>query len=99
MTSSTTGPPAARASSSAAQATRSASSAGVRCAWFSVMTLSAWTPPGRPVFPPGRLGSVEREALLSGLVHPGDRAPAPGSLAIVQAFVNTVDREHGPDLL
>jgi predicted RNA-binding Zn ribbon-like protein len=42
---------------------------------------------------------VEREALLSGLVHPGDRAPAPGSLAIVQAFVNTVDREHGPDLL
>jgi predicted RNA-binding Zn ribbon-like protein len=42
---------------------------------------------------------VEREALLSGLVHPGDRAPAPGSLAVVQAFVNTVDREHGPDLL
>ena len=42
---------------------------------------------------------MEREALLSGLVHPGDRAPAPGSLALVQAFVNTVDREHGPDLL
>ena len=42
---------------------------------------------------------MEREALLSGLVHPGDRAPAPGALAIVQAFVNTVDREHGPDLL
>jgi predicted RNA-binding Zn ribbon-like protein len=42
---------------------------------------------------------VEREALLSGLVHPGDREPAPGSLAVVQAFVNTVDREHGPDLL
>jgi predicted RNA-binding Zn ribbon-like protein len=42
---------------------------------------------------------VEREALLSGLVHPGDRAPAPGALALVQAFVNTVDREHGPDLL
>jgi predicted RNA-binding Zn ribbon-like protein len=42
---------------------------------------------------------VEREALLSGLVHPGDREPAPGSLALVQAFVNTVDREHGPDLL
>jgi hypothetical protein len=42
---------------------------------------------------------VEREALVSGLVHPGDREPAPGSLALVQAFVNTVDREHGPDLL
>jgi predicted RNA-binding Zn ribbon-like protein len=42
---------------------------------------------------------VEREALLSGLVHPGAREPAPGSLALVQAFVNTVDREHGPDLL
>jgi predicted RNA-binding Zn ribbon-like protein len=41
---------------------------------------------------------VEREALLSGLVHPGGREPAPGSLRIVQAFVNTVDREHGPDL-
>jgi len=42
---------------------------------------------------------VERDALLSGLVHPGDREPAPGSLRVVQAFVNTVDREHGPDLL
>jgi predicted RNA-binding Zn ribbon-like protein len=42
---------------------------------------------------------VEREALLSGLVHPGGREPAPGSLRIVQAFVNTVDQEHGPDLL
>jgi predicted RNA-binding Zn ribbon-like protein len=42
---------------------------------------------------------VEREALLSGLVHPGGREPAPASLRIVQAFVNTVDREHGPDLL
>jgi predicted RNA-binding Zn ribbon-like protein len=41
---------------------------------------------------------VEREALLSGLVHPGDREPAPGSLALVQAFVNSVDSEHGPDL-
>jgi predicted RNA-binding Zn ribbon-like protein len=41
---------------------------------------------------------VEREALLSGLVQPGGREPAPGSLRIVQAFVNTVDREHGPDL-
>ena len=42
---------------------------------------------------------MEREALLSGLVHPGGREPAPGSLRIVQAFVNTVDKEHGPDLL
>jgi predicted RNA-binding Zn ribbon-like protein len=42
---------------------------------------------------------VEREALLSGRVQPGGRQPAPGSLKVVQAFVNTVDREHGPDLL
>jgi predicted RNA-binding Zn ribbon-like protein len=42
---------------------------------------------------------VEREALLGGLVQPGDRLPAPGSLRTVQAYVNTVDREHGPDLL
>jgi predicted RNA-binding Zn ribbon-like protein len=42
---------------------------------------------------------VEREALLSHLVHPGDRRPASGGLELVQAFVNTVDREHGPDLL
>jgi predicted RNA-binding Zn ribbon-like protein len=42
--------------------------------------------------------TVEREALLSGLVHPGGREPAPGSLALVQAFVNSVDAEHGPDL-
>jgi predicted RNA-binding Zn ribbon-like protein len=41
---------------------------------------------------------VEREALLSGLVHPGDREPAPGALRLVQAFVNSVDAEHGPDL-
>jgi predicted RNA-binding Zn ribbon-like protein len=42
---------------------------------------------------------VDREALLSGLVHPGGREPAPEPLRVVQAFVNTVDREHGPDLL
>jgi predicted RNA-binding Zn ribbon-like protein len=42
---------------------------------------------------------VQREALLSGLEQPGDRDPAPGGLALVQALVNTVDREHGPDLL
>jgi predicted RNA-binding Zn ribbon-like protein len=41
---------------------------------------------------------VEREALLSGLVHPGGREPAPGPLRLVQAFVNSVDSEHGPDL-
>ena len=41
---------------------------------------------------------MEREALLSGLVQPGDREPAPGSLRLVQAFVNSVDAEHGPDL-
>jgi predicted RNA-binding Zn ribbon-like protein len=42
---------------------------------------------------------VEREALLSHRAHPGDREPAAGPLELVQAFVNTVDREHGPDLL
>ena len=41
---------------------------------------------------------MEREALLSGLVHPGGREPAPGGLRLVQAFVNSVDAEHGPDL-
>jgi predicted RNA-binding Zn ribbon-like protein len=41
---------------------------------------------------------MERDALLSGTVHPGARQPAPGRLAIVQMLVNTVDREHGPDL-
>ncbi len=41
---------------------------------------------------------MEREALLSGLVHPGGREPAPGPLRLVQAFVNSVDSEHGPDL-
>jgi predicted RNA-binding Zn ribbon-like protein len=42
---------------------------------------------------------VERDALIDGSVQPGDRPQAPGSLRVVQAFVNTVDREHGPDLL
>jgi predicted RNA-binding Zn ribbon-like protein len=42
---------------------------------------------------------MDRDALLSGTVQPGGRAPAPGRLALVQALVNTVDREHGPDLL
>ena len=41
---------------------------------------------------------MQREALLSATVHPGGREPAPGGLALVQSLVNTVDREHGPDL-
>jgi predicted RNA-binding Zn ribbon-like protein len=42
---------------------------------------------------------MEREALIGATVQPGNRAPAPGALRLVQDFVNTVDREHGPDLL
>lgn len=42
---------------------------------------------------------MERQALIDAAVQPGGRAPAPAPLALVQAFVNTVDREHGPDLL
>jgi predicted RNA-binding Zn ribbon-like protein len=41
---------------------------------------------------------VQREALIGATVQPGGRAPAPGPLRLVQDFVNTVDREHGPDL-
>src|SRR5918995_3660681 len=41
---------------------------------------------------------MDRDALLSGTFHPGGREPAPGRLALVQMLVNTVDREHGPDL-
>lgn len=33
------------------------------------------------------------------LIEPGDRAPAPGPLRVVQRFVNTNDLETGPDLL
>ena len=33
------------------------------------------------------------------LQEPGDRSPAPGSLRLVQLFVNTDDLETGPDLL
>jgi predicted RNA-binding Zn ribbon-like protein len=43
--------------------------------------------------------AMEREALIAASVQPGGRAPAGGSLRLVQDFVNTVDREHGPDLL
>ncbi len=42
---------------------------------------------------------MRRDALVAGDVQPGGRAPAPEPLVLVQAFVNTVDREHGPDLL
>src|SRR4051812_6802109 len=42
---------------------------------------------------------MERQALIDASVQPGGRAPAPEPLALVQAFVNTVDREHGHDLL
>jgi len=31
--------------------------------------------------------------------EPGDRAPAPGALRLVQVFVNTNDLESGPDIL
>lgn len=42
---------------------------------------------------------VLKVALIESSVQPGGRAPAPEPLSLVQAFVNTVDREHGPDLL
>lgn len=42
---------------------------------------------------------MKRQALIDASVQPGGRAPAPEGLELVQAFVNTVDREHGPDLL
>jgi predicted RNA-binding Zn ribbon-like protein len=42
---------------------------------------------------------VQREALIGATVQPGGRSPASGELRLVQDFVNTVDREHGPDLL
>ena len=42
---------------------------------------------------------MQRTHLLAGRPQPGGREPAPGALALVQDLVNTVDREHGPDLL
>jgi predicted RNA-binding Zn ribbon-like protein len=33
------------------------------------------------------------------LLHPDDARPAPGALAVVQALVNTLDRETGDDVL
>lgn len=41
---------------------------------------------------------VRTLALIESSVQPGGRPPAPEPLELVQAFVNTVDREHGPDL-
>jgi predicted RNA-binding Zn ribbon-like protein len=41
---------------------------------------------------------MQREALIAASVQPGGRAAASGALRLVQDFVNTVDREHGPDL-
>ena len=41
---------------------------------------------------------MDRDVLLAGVFQPGERAPAPARLRLVQTFVNTVDREHGPDL-
>jgi predicted RNA-binding Zn ribbon-like protein len=37
--------------------------------------------------------------VIQPLHEPGDRAPAPGSLRLVQLFVNTNDLEAGPELL
>jgi len=42
---------------------------------------------------------LQTVALIEASVQPGGRLPAPEPLELVQAFVNTVDREHGPDLL
>jgi predicted RNA-binding Zn ribbon-like protein len=42
---------------------------------------------------------VQRAFLLVGSPQPGGREGAPGGLRLVQDFVNTIDREHGPDLL
>jgi len=41
---------------------------------------------------------VRREDLVTGGAQPGDRAPAPDDLRLVQDFVNTVDRENGVEL-
>src|SRR5437588_5866511 len=38
---------------------------------------------------------------MTGEIQPGDRAPAPGELALVQAFINShydLEFEHGADL-
>jgi predicted RNA-binding Zn ribbon-like protein len=45
------------------------------------------------------VSELQRTDLLAGRPQPGGREPAPGALVLVQDLVNTVDREHGPDLL
>ena len=42
---------------------------------------------------------MNRDDLITGRGQPGDRAPAPGPLRLVQDFVNTVDRENRVELL
>ena len=42
---------------------------------------------------------MERADLVTGAVQSGGRPPAEGDLRLVQDFVNTLDREHGRDLL
>jgi predicted RNA-binding Zn ribbon-like protein len=42
---------------------------------------------------------MERADLISGAVQSGGRPPAEGDLRLVQDFANTLDREHGHDLL
>jgi predicted RNA-binding Zn ribbon-like protein len=41
---------------------------------------------------------VQRHDLVTGGAQPGDRAPAPGDLRLVQDFVNTLDRENAVEL-
>ena len=73
---------------------------GLGQGWVSVIGRSKTkTPDGAGIFHRYADIPMERDALLSGTVHPGGREPAPGRLALVQMLVNTVDREHGPDLL
>jgi predicted RNA-binding Zn ribbon-like protein len=45
------------------------------------------------------MADVERIDLVTGAVQSGGRPPAECDLRLVQDFVNTLDREHGNDLL
>jgi predicted RNA-binding Zn ribbon-like protein len=42
---------------------------------------------------------MQRADLVTGAAQSGGRPPADGDLRLVQDFVNTLDREHGNDLL
>jgi len=42
---------------------------------------------------------MDRADLVTGAAQSGGRPPADGDLRLVQDFVNTLDREHGHDLL